>query len=217
MTARNTLLGLALGALAVLIAIGATQLPSSSGGKPDPRLTAAQTRALLADSPPPLAALHAQGGMLLEGGGGALHTRMASLKGFPVVINKWASWCQPCKEEFAAFQRVSAEYGRRVAFIGIDSGDSDRAKALEFLKSFPVSYPSYYDASEALGLQLTDSTLTPATVFIPTHGRPYIREGQYPSAAKLRGTSNATRWTGGECARPAACLRSGWTRLADTR
>ena len=124
--------------------------------------------------------------MLLEGGTAALHARLAALKGYPVVINKWASWCQPCKEEFAAFQRVSAEYGRRVAFIGIDSGDSDRAKALGFLKSFPVSYPSYYDASEDLGLQLTDSTLTPATVFIPLHGRPYIRAGEYPSAAKLR-------------------------------
>ncbi len=186
MTARRTLVGLALAALAVLIAIGVTKLPSGSpsDGKGS-RMTAAQTGALLADSPPALAALHAQGGMLLEGGATALHARLGALKGFPVVINKWASWCQPCKEEFAAFQRVSAEYGRRVAFIGIDSGDSDRANALGFLKSFPVSYPSYYDAGEDLGLQLTDSTLTPATVFIPLHGQPYIRVGEYPSVAKL--------------------------------
>jgi cytochrome c biogenesis protein CcmG, thiol:disulfide interchange protein DsbE len=188
MTARRTLLGLALVGMAVLIAVGVTQLPSSSspGGKDATRLTAAQTRALLAGSPAVLAALHAQGGMLLEGGADALHARLGALKGYPVVINKWASWCEPCKEEFTAFQRVSAEYGRRVAFIGIDSGDADRDKALGFLKSFPVSYPSYYDASEALGLQLTDSTLTPATVFIPPHGRAYIRDGEYPSAAKLK-------------------------------
>ncbi|HEX4116390.1 MAG TPA: TlpA disulfide reductase family protein [Solirubrobacteraceae bacterium] len=187
MTIRRTLLGVVLVGLSLLIAIGLTQLPKSSSGKPAPRLTVVQMRALLADSPPALAALHAQGGMLLEGGASALHARLGVLKGFPVVINKWASWCQPCKEEFAAFQRVSAEYGRRVAFIGIDSGDSDRAKALAFLKSFPVSYPSYYDASENLGLQLTDSTLTPTTVFIPLHGQPYIRAGAYPSVAKLRG------------------------------
>jgi cytochrome c biogenesis protein CcmG/thiol:disulfide interchange protein DsbE len=186
MTARRALLGLTALALIVLIAIGVTQLPRSSGGDPATRLTAAQTSALLAGSPAPLATLHAQAGMLLDGGGAALHARIASLKGYPVVINKWASWCVPCQEESAVFQRVSAEYGRRVAFIGIDSEDSHRADGAAFLKSFPVSYPSYYDKSGALGLQLTDSTFRPATVFIPAHGRPYIREGEYPSAAKLR-------------------------------
>jgi cytochrome c biogenesis protein CcmG/thiol:disulfide interchange protein DsbE len=186
MSARGALLGLTVLALIVLIAIGVTQLPRGSSGSPATRLTAAQTSALLAGSPVPLTALHAQAGMLLEGGAPALHARLASLKGYPVVINKWASWCVPCQEESAAFQRVSAEYGRRVAFIGIDSEDPHRAEALAFLKSFPVSYPSYYDKSGALGLQLTDSTFRPATVFIPAHGAPYIREGEYPSAAKLR-------------------------------
>jgi cytochrome c biogenesis protein CcmG/thiol:disulfide interchange protein DsbE len=186
MTARRILLGVVGGVLIALIAIGVGQLPrGSSGGKAATRLTVAQTSALLAGSPGALAALHAQGGMLLEGGAPALHARLAALKKYPVVINKWASWCEPCKEEFGAFQRVAAEYGRSVAFIGIDSGDPDRAKALDFLKSFPVSYPSYYDASEGLGLQLTDSTFTPATVFIPTHGAPEIIQGEYQSAAKL--------------------------------
>ncbi len=186
MTARRALLGLTALALIALIAIGVTQLPRGSGGDPATRLTAAQTSTLLAGSPGPLAALHAQAGLLLEGGDPALHVRLSALKGYPVVINKWASWCVPCQEESAAFQRVSAEYGARVAFIGIDSEDPHRTDGLAFLKSFPVSYPSYYDKSGALGLQLTDSTFRPATVFIPTHGRPYIREGQYPSAAKLK-------------------------------
>jgi cytochrome c biogenesis protein CcmG, thiol:disulfide interchange protein DsbE len=187
MTPRRTIVTLLCLALVVLVAIGVTQLPrGSSSGSDTVHLTAAQTSALLAGSPGPLAALHAQAGMLLEGGSPALHARLAALKGYPVVINKWASWCVPCQEESAAFQRVSAEYGRRVAFIGIDSEDAHRADARSFLKSFPVSYPSYYDKSGGLGLQLTDSTFRPATVFIPVHGRPYIREGEYPSAAKLR-------------------------------
>jgi thiol-disulfide isomerase/thioredoxin len=188
MTVRRTLIGLAVAGLVVVIAIGVTQLPgnSSSDGNATPQLTAAQTRALLAGSPPALAALHTQAGMLLGGGAPALHARLSSLKGYPVVINKWASWCVPCKEEFAAFQRVSAEYGARVAFIGIDSGDAHRAESLAFLKSFPVSYPSYFDPSEALGLQVTDSTATPTTVFIPPHGTPEIIEGEFPNAAKLR-------------------------------
>lgn len=188
MTPRRTIVTLLCLALVVLVTIGITQLPSgsSSDGKDATRLTAAQTSALLTGSPGPLAALHAEAGMLLDGGSTALHARLAALKGYPVVINKWASWCVPCQEESLAFQRVSAEYGRRVAFIGIDSEDAHRADALAFLKSFPVSYPSYYDKSGALGLQLTDSTFRPATVFIPADGRPYIREGEYPDAAKLR-------------------------------
>lgn len=187
MTLRRTIATSACLAVLGLIVVGVIELPRgpSTGGTAR-RLTAAQANALLAGSPPALAALHAQGGALLEGGARALHDRLGALAGYPVVINKWASWCVPCKEELGAFQRASAEYGQRVAFIGLDSGDSSRADAVAFLESFPVSYPSYYDKSGSLGLQLTDSTFRPATVFIPAHGRPYIREGEYPSAAKLR-------------------------------
>ena len=103
-----------------------------------------------------------------------------------MVINKWASWCVPCKEEFGAFQRVSAEYGRRVAFIGIDSEDPTRADARAFLKLFPVSYPSYYDPSGQLGVQTTDSSFTPVTVFVAPDGRRFIYQGQIPNVAKLR-------------------------------
>jgi cytochrome c biogenesis protein CcmG, thiol:disulfide interchange protein DsbE len=187
MTPRRTVVTLLCLGLVVLVVVGLMQLPGDSKNPiPATRLSAAQTRALLAGSPAPLAALHAQAGQLLEGGAPALHARLAALKGYPVVINKWASWCVPCQEESAAFQRVSAEYGRRVAFLGIDSEDPRRAEAAAFLKSFPVSYPSYYDKSGSLGLQVTDSTFRPTTVFISARGARYIRDGEYPSAAKLR-------------------------------
>ncbi|HEY2632502.1 MAG TPA: TlpA disulfide reductase family protein [Solirubrobacteraceae bacterium] len=188
MSSRRTAVALACLAMAGLIAVGVSELPGgpSTGTSKTTRLTHAQANALLAGSPPPLASLHAQGGELLDGGGGALHARLAALKGYPVVINKWASWCVPCKEEFAAFQRASAEYGKRVAFIGLDSGDTGRSGAVAFLKSFPVSYPSYYDPSGSLGSQITDSSFTPVTVFIARDGKRYIRQGQYPTVGKLR-------------------------------
>lgn len=186
MISRRAILTFACLAVAGLIAVGVAQLPHSSSTTGTPaQLTAAQVNALLAGSPPALAALHRQGGALLEGGARALHARLAALQGYPVVINKWASWCVPCKEEFGAFQHASAAYGRRVAFIGIDSEDPKRADALAFLKSFPVSYPSYYDSSGALGEQITGSPFIPVTLFIGRDGHQFPRQGQYPSTAKL--------------------------------
>jgi cytochrome c biogenesis protein CcmG, thiol:disulfide interchange protein DsbE len=188
MTSRRTIVTLACLAVAGLIAVGIAELPhnDSTGGPIAARLTPDQTSVLLAGSPPPLAALHAQGGALLGGGARTLHARLAALKGYPVVINKWASWCVPCKDEFGAFQRASAEYGRRVAFLGLDSADTSRTDAAAFLRSFPVSYPSYYDKSGQLGEQITDSSFTPVTVFIGRDGGQFIHQGQYPNVAKLR-------------------------------
>ena len=100
----------------------------------------------------------------------AFDQRLTALEGHPVVINKWASWCGPCREEFAAFQQVSVALGRQVAFIGIDSGDTSRGDALGFLRSLPVSYPSYYDHSGHAGVAITDSTFTPVTVFYSRGG-----------------------------------------------
>lgn len=187
MTPRRILVALTCVGTAAVIAIGVSKLPghSSTDTSTGARLNPARVSTLLAGSPAPLAALHAQANLLLAGGKSALHARLAALKGYPVVINKWASWCVPCREEFGAFQRVSAEYGRRVAFLGIDSMDASRAEAADFLKSHPVSYPSYYDHSGELGEQLTGSSSTPATVFIAPDGHQFIWQGQYPSAAKL--------------------------------
>jgi cytochrome c biogenesis protein CcmG/thiol:disulfide interchange protein DsbE len=174
-------------ALVAVLAVGVIQLSSSSKAPATApsKLTLAEMRARLAGSPAPLAALHAQANEILPGGLSALRARLAELRGHPVVVNKWASWCQPCRAEFGAFQRASVAQGREVAFIGVDSGDSSRSDALAFLRSFPVSYPSYYDESGQAGAAVTDSTFTPVTVFYDRNGRQYIHQGPYPSTAKL--------------------------------
>jgi cytochrome c biogenesis protein CcmG, thiol:disulfide interchange protein DsbE len=184
--ARMSMVAAGLALLAVLV-IGLVQLGRSSGtpATTPSRLTLAQMRAGLAGSPPPLAALHAQASEILPGGLPALRVRLTALRGRPVVINKWASWCEPCRAEFGAFQHASVTQGRRVAFIGIDSGESSRADALAFLRSFPVSYPSYYDQSGQAGVAITDSTFTPVTVFYDARGRQYIHQGPYPTTARL--------------------------------
>jgi cytochrome c biogenesis protein CcmG, thiol:disulfide interchange protein DsbE len=179
---RLALLAASAGVVALLV-VGLLEL---GGDSPQPsRLTPAAMQARLRDSPPQLAALHAQAAQLLPGGLGSLRARLASLRGTPVVINKWASWCGPCRAEFGAFQRVAVQRGRQVAFIGIDSGDSSKGAAEAFLRSFPVSYPSYFDAKGQAGVAITDSPFTPVTVFLDRSGGEYIHQGPYPDAAKL--------------------------------
>jgi thiol-disulfide isomerase/thioredoxin len=187
MATKRTPIAVLGAALAVLVVVGLIELAGSSRppAAAPVKLTLAQMRARLVGSPRPLAKLHAQAGELLSGGSSELHARLASLRGHPVVINKWASWCEPCRAEFAAFQRVSLSQGRQVAFIGIDSGDWSRGDALAFLRSFPVSYPSYYDQSGRLGAAVTDSTFTPVTVFYDIRGAQFIHQGPYLSQAKL--------------------------------
>jgi thiol-disulfide isomerase/thioredoxin len=187
MAARRISIAALGAALVALLVAGVIELAGSGAtpGSAPLKLTVAQMQASLAGSPPALAELHAQAGQLLMGGMPALRARLTSLRGHPLVINKWASWCEPCRAEFAAFQRASLARGREVAFIGIDSGDPTPGDATAFLRSFPVSYPSYYDRNGQLGAAVTYSSFTPVTVFYDRRGAQFIHQGPYVSPIAL--------------------------------
>lgn len=185
MTPKRTVTALALLAVVALVVVGLVQLGGTPAATPASKLTLAQMRERLQGSPEPLAALHAQSSQLLPGGLRALRARLAALHGRPVVVNKWASWCVPCRSEFGVFQRVAVSMGRRVAFLGIDSGDTTRSDAVSFLREHPVAYPSYFDPSGEAGQAITDSSFTPVTVFFTPSGATFIHQGPYPSVAKL--------------------------------
>jgi thiol-disulfide isomerase/thioredoxin len=146
-----------------------------------PSLAAAQRQ--LAGSPAPLAAIHAQASQLL-GGQPALMARLRALRGYPVVLNAWASWCTPCRSEFGLFASASARYGRRVAFLGADTGDSP-GDAGAFLSGHPVSYPSYQTTIPGLGTLAPVAGL-PTTIFIDSAGKvAYVHTGQYGAQGTL--------------------------------
>jgi thiol-disulfide isomerase/thioredoxin len=146
------------------LGLGAAGCGSSGEGSSHPDYARA-----LAGSPPPLAALHKQANQLLPGGTDAYEARLAALKGYPVLANAWASWCGGCRFEFPSLQKLSARYGKRIAFLGIDSEDSDDF-AEDFLREEPVPYPSYKDGDREIADSLGGRGL-PRTAF-------YDRAGQ---------------------------------------
>lgn len=169
---------LAVVAAGVLAGCGATQPRSAA---PTPK----QTSAALDGSPAPLAAVHAQANQLLAGGPSAFKARLTALRGYPVVVNKWASWCGPCQSEFPVFQKVAVAFGRQVAFLGVDGNDHNQA-ARGFLRSFPVTYPSYTDPSQSIAAAIKAATYFPQTVFFDRAGKAvYEHAGPYESASAL--------------------------------
>jgi cytochrome c biogenesis protein CcmG, thiol:disulfide interchange protein DsbE len=140
----------------------------------------------LAGSPPPLAALHRQANELLPGGVDAYEKRLLTLRGYPAVVNLWASWCGPCRFEFPHFQRAAAGYGKRVAFLAVDKQDSDEAAAT-FLEEAPVPYPSYSDPDEEIADSIGASLGLPDTAFYDRDGKlVYLKQGPYADLAELR-------------------------------
>jgi cytochrome c biogenesis protein CcmG/thiol:disulfide interchange protein DsbE len=139
----------------------------------------------LAGAPAPLAALHEQSGELLGGGVQAFERRLAQLKGHPVVINKWASWCNPCRAEFPVFQQLATERGKQVAFLGLNAGDSTDP-ARKFLSQYPVPFPSYEDPNEEIARELKAPANYPITLFVDARGKTaFIHQGGYTSKEQL--------------------------------
>jgi thiol-disulfide isomerase/thioredoxin len=182
---RRALQILALLALVAVVVVGVVQASGDGedGSGPEGFDLAAAKREL-AGAPAPLAALHADANRLLPGGEKAFDARMRSLRGHPVVINKWASWCGPCQVEFPYFQALATSRGKEIAFVGIDS-DDNRGEATTFLRDNPVPFPSYDDPDEEIASRYA-RTGYPTTVFVDERGETaYIHQGQYRSERDL--------------------------------
>ncbi|MDP9133276.1 MAG: TlpA family protein disulfide reductase [Actinomycetota bacterium] len=170
-------------ALAAVLVVGLTQ---AGGEGPKQRaFDLADARRELAGAPAPLASLHEQSAELLGGGRSAFRKRLAGLEGYPVVVNKWASWCAPCRTEFPIFQSQAVVQGKKVAFIGLNSGDS-RDPARRFLRGAPLPFPSYLDPDEDIAKTIKAPANYPVTVFFDRRGKlAYVHQGGYRRESDL--------------------------------
>jgi thiol-disulfide isomerase/thioredoxin len=174
-----------LGAVVVIavVVIGLAQSGGSTKAPEPDRFDLAAAQRTLAGAPAPLAALHRQANELVPTSKAQFAAVLDGLKGHPVVVNKWASWCAPCRGEFPVLQSTSVKYGKRVAFVGLDSKDND-ADAKEFLGHFPVPYPSYVDRHARVAQDLEIGQFYPTTMFYDADGKmQYIHQGPYTSDA----------------------------------
>jgi cytochrome c biogenesis protein CcmG, thiol:disulfide interchange protein DsbE len=176
-------------ATAALVSCAALALGACGSGEgagnPDSELTPEQATAPLEGASPQLTAIRSEANELLGGGTDGFNARLDELRGTPVVVNKWASWCGPCRLEFPHFQNQADERGAEIAFLGVGSDDSEGALAT-FLEQLPLPYPTYLDPDQDIAAEIEAPQNFPATAFYDSSGElVYTRQGVYADEADL--------------------------------
>ena len=182
---RKWIVAVGLLAIVAVVVVGLLQAGDGESSDADrTSLSPAEVREPLTGQPPVLAALHRRSGQLVPGGLDRFDEELRSLRGFPVVVNLWASWCGPCKFEIPFLQRQFREHGTKVAFLGVNSDDSESG-AREAAAKLPMPYPSVVDPRANLAGRLGARGL-PVTVFYDREGKEaYVHQGAYPDAEHL--------------------------------
>ncbi|MDO5500180.1 MAG: TlpA disulfide reductase family protein, partial [Propionibacteriaceae bacterium] len=96
--------------------------------------------------------------------------RLAGLRGTPLVINVWAQWCGPCRDEAPFLTEAAGRAGDRVEFLGIDYVDPKPELAVEFAKEAGWRYPQLVDPDKAIAPDLR-IVGPPQTVLVAADGR----------------------------------------------
>jgi cytochrome c biogenesis protein CcmG/thiol:disulfide interchange protein DsbE len=94
---------------------------------------------------------------------------LADLRGGPALINFWASWCGPCREEALELERFSHSLPRRAHLVGVDYTDQE-GPALAFIKTYGWTFPVLSDPNGIFGARYHFTGL-PSTVVIDDEGR----------------------------------------------
>jgi cytochrome c biogenesis protein CcmG/thiol:disulfide interchange protein DsbE len=95
---------------------------------------------------------------------------LARLGGKPVLINLWATWCGPCREEMPILQSAHVRHGDRIEFLGIDTKDNPEIAAT-FLQEVGVTYPQVVDLDGRLLVEHLRLPGLPVTVVLDSDGK----------------------------------------------
>ena len=114
---------------------------------------------------------------------------LAELRGKPVVVNVWASWCGPCIVEQPDLNEAAAELGDDVTFLGLNIREASEGDAAAFTRKLEVDYPSVYSPDGSALLPFA-GTLTPrsipSTVVLDAEGRVAASvQGRIPTTQTL--------------------------------
>jgi thiol-disulfide isomerase/thioredoxin len=95
---------------------------------------------------------------------------LADLKGQVVMINFWASWCGPCRQEFPALDQIYAKYKPMGFTLVAINVESEKADAEKFLSATPASFPILFDPDNTVSGKYGVSAM-PTTVLVDRQGR----------------------------------------------
>jgi cytochrome c biogenesis protein CcmG/thiol:disulfide interchange protein DsbE len=119
------------------------------------------------------------------GGVDAFQKKIDSERGKPVVVNKWASWCGPCRLEFPFLRDQAKKHKGQVVFIGVNSNDN-RGDAEDFLKEEPVPFKHFEDPKLEIAAAFNAVQAFPSTAFYDSKGElAFVHQGGYSSEKDL--------------------------------
>ncbi|MGB9552827.1 MAG: TlpA family protein disulfide reductase [bacterium] len=96
---------------------------------------------------------------------------LSSLEGKPVILNFWATWCPPCREEIPELNKFYEKYKDRVIMFGIEIGEP-KAEVEEFLKDQNILYPVILDSEQKSSISdLYRISLVPTTFIVDKQGK----------------------------------------------